>query len=157
MPKYLTMVNNFQVASDETIHAAIVELRRLTEVFGHRRRKIAASCGITEQQWSVLEEIATEHFMPSMFARERESSAAAVSKVLRQLLDKGLVSVSVSEQDGRQRNYELTAVGRDVMKSLRRLRKRAIEAIWCELDPARVSEFTHFGRMLAERMEAYED
>lgn len=142
---------------EAAIHGAIEELRRLTDVFQERRRRLATSCGITEQQWRVLEEIATEHFMPSMFARERESSAAAVSKVLRQLLDKGLVSVSVSPEDGRQRQYELTAAGKAVMKELRRRRKRAIAEIWCDLAPESIDAFTRFGRTLAERMEAYQE
>lgn len=142
---------------EDAIHGAIEELRRLTEVFQERRRRLATSCGITEQQWRVLEEVATEHFMPSMFARERDSSAAAVSKVLRQLLDKGLVNVSVSPEDGRQRQYELTAAGKTVMKDLRRRRKRAISKIWCDLGPESIDQFTRFGRILAERMEAYEE
>lgn len=142
---------------EATVHGAIDTLRRLTDVFQQRRRRLASSCGITEQQWRVLEEIATEHFMPSMFARERESSAAAVSKVLRQLLDKDLVSVSVSPDDGRQRHYELTTSGKSIMKDLRRRRKRAIETIWCDFAPDTVEQFIRFGQALAERMEAYQE
>lgn len=152
------MVNNILVAGTEpTVHAAIETLRRLTDIFGQRRRSLAASCGLTEHQWHVLEEIATEHFMPSMFARERESSAAAVSKVLRQLIDKNLISVSVSPADGRQRQYELTSSGKSVMKELRRRRKRAIETLWSAFPPETLDEFTRFGASLAERMEAYEE
>jgi len=145
------------MAANSTIHEAIGELRRLTEVFGMRRRELASACGITEQQWRVLEQIATEHFMPSMFARERESSPAAVSKVLRQLLEKALISVSVSPEDGRQRNYELTATGREVMRRLRLRRQRAIEAIWRDLDANAVEDFIQFGRTLSERLEAYRE
>jgi len=142
---------------DETIHAAIVELRRLTEVFGHRRRELAHACGITEQQWRILEEIASEHFIPSMFAREAESSPAAVSKVLRQLLEKSLVTVSVSPDDGRQRTYELTESGHEVMRELRRRRQRAIVAIWREFDGTTLDDFIQFGRTLSERLEAYRE
>src|SRR5688572_9901830 len=108
-------------------HAAIDTLRRLSEVFRQRRQQLAASVGLTEQQWSVLEEISTEHFMPSMFARQRESTAAAVSKILRQLLDKELVVVSLSAEDGRQRHYELTDAGRRSLGRLRAERERAID------------------------------
>jgi len=93
------------------VHRAIGQLQRLTELFGKRRVQLATGVGLTEQQWRVLEEIATEHFMPSMFARGRRSTAAAVSRIIRQLLDKQLVSVSVSRTDGRQRRYVLTAKG----------------------------------------------
>ena len=95
-------------ASTAEIHAAIACLGRLTEVFERRRQELAASVGLTEQQWSVLDEIEQEHFMPSLFARRRDSSAAAVSKILRQLQDKELVVVSLRSGDARQRHYELS-------------------------------------------------
>ena len=94
------------------VHDAVECLGRLTEVFRQRRQQLAASVGLTEQQWSVLDEIEQADFMPSMFARQRESSPAAVSKILRQLQDKELVVVSLSSSDGRQRNYELSAEGK---------------------------------------------
>ncbi len=74
--------------SGERIHEAIGHLGRLSELFQKRRVQLAESVGLTEHQWGVLEEIALDHFMPSMFARQRESSAAAVSKTLRQLLSR---------------------------------------------------------------------
>jgi len=48
---------------------------------------------LSDQQLGRFGEISSEHFMPSLFAKQRESSAAAVSKILRQLLGKDLVSV----------------------------------------------------------------
>jgi DNA-binding MarR family transcriptional regulator len=111
--------------------------------------------GLTEQQWGVLEEISTEHFMPSMFAKERESSAAAVSKILRQLNDKGLILVSISESDGRQRKYELTPQGEHVMAALRRHREQAIRDVWLPLDRQEVRRFIHFGTRLVAELEAY--
>ena len=41
--------------------------------------------------------------MPSLFARHRDSSPPAVSRIIRQLLRKRLITVSVSATDGRQR------------------------------------------------------
>ncbi|MFN8545317.1 MAG: MarR family winged helix-turn-helix transcriptional regulator [Candidatus Binatia bacterium] len=137
------------------VHAAIGELQRLTDLFRERRAQLARSVGLTEQQWQVLEEIATEHFMPSMFARARDSSAAAVSRTLRQLLDKGLVAVSVSPDDGRHRRYVLTPRGARTMERLRERRREAIEAIWMALDPAALRTFTHVSREIAGRIEAY--
>jgi DNA-binding MarR family transcriptional regulator len=136
-------------------HAAIECLRRLSDVFRQRRQQLASSVGLTEQQWSVLEEISTEHFMPSMFARQRESTAAAVSKILRQLIDKGLIVVSLSAEDGRQRHYELTEAGRRDLVRLRAERERAIEGVWRQLEPEAVREFTRFGNLLTARLEAY--
>src|SRR5512139_1520177 len=107
-------------------HQAIACLRRLADAFRRRREDLALSVGLSDGQWMLLEEIATLHFMPSMFARTRESSAAAVSKALRQLLDKGLVSVGLSKTDGRHRAYLLTAKGKRVLETLRQEREQAI-------------------------------
>jgi len=139
------------------IHEAIACLRRLTDAFRRRREQLALSVGLSDGQWGVLEEIAREHFMPSMFARTRDSSAAAVSKTLRQLLDKGLVSVSLSKDDGRQRAYVLTAKGKRVLDTLRDERELAIEKIWLALDPGQVQSFIAFGTQLSEHLEQYEN
>jgi len=80
---------------------AIACLQLLTDLFAERRQQLARSVGLSDQQWAALEEISSEHFMPSLFARQRESSAAAVSKILRQLLHKDLVSVRLGVRDGR--------------------------------------------------------
>ena len=136
-------------------HAAIACLGRLTEAFALRRQQLAQSVGLSEGQWGVLEEVATQHFMPSMFAKSRESSAAAVSKALRQLLDKGLVSVGLSKADGRHRAYLLTAKGKHVLEILRKEREQAIANIWLPLDAAQVKTFVAFGNALAQELEQY--
>lgn len=139
----------------EDAHAAIECLGRLTELYAERRRQLADSVGLTEQQWGVLEEIATEHFMPSLFARRRESSAAAVSKILRQLVDKGLVVAAIGKDDARQRTFSLTARGRRVMDTLRESRKEAIREVWLALDRDGVRAFTSFAKELIERLDRY--
>lgn len=137
------------------VHDAIACLRRLADGFRRRREQLALSVGLSDGQWSVLEEIAREHFMPSMFAKTRESSAAAVSKTLRQLLDKGLVSVALSKSDGRQRAYGLTVKGKRVLETLRLEREQAIEKIWLTLSPDEVKSFVAFGSQLSDKLEQY--
>lgn len=83
-------------AHTNDVYASVACLQRLATAFQRRREQLARLVALSEQQWAVLEEISTEHFVPSMFARTRASSAAAVSKTLRQLLNKELVSVSLS-------------------------------------------------------------
>jgi DNA-binding MarR family transcriptional regulator len=139
------------------IHEAIACLGRLTEVYGQRRQNLAEQVGLTEQQWSVLDEIETEAFMPSLFARRRESSAAAVSKILRQLQDKELVVVSVRPNDGRQRHYELSALGKQAMARLRALRQDAIDEVWQRFDSTQLKAFTGFGNELLVRLERYSE
>lgn len=143
--------------SIDLVHASIARLQRLSDLFVARREQLARRVGITEQQWRVLEEISTEHFIPSMFARSRDSSAAAVSKVLRQLLDKDLVSVSISESDGRQRAYELSPAGKRAMARLRKLREDAIEEVWLALPRAELARWSELSRELIERIEHHAD
>jgi DNA-binding MarR family transcriptional regulator len=137
------------------VHDAIANLQRLTELFQARRSALATEAGLTEQQWEVLERIATEHFMPSMFARRRDSSAAAVSRLIRQLLDKRLVSASAREHDGRQRQYVLTAKGRRTLEALRGSRQAAIDAIWTTLDHGALTTFARVSAELIRRIEGY--
>lgn len=158
-PKPMTRPRRPDEPSEEEdfqrVREAIHCLQRLSEVFQRRREQLAASVGITEREWRVLDEISNEDFIPSMFARRRESTPAAVSKILRQLIDKGLVSVAVSKVDGRQREYQLTTKGKRLMVRLRKQRERAIEDIWLELDPAAMKSFTRFGLQLAQKLEDY--
>jgi DNA-binding MarR family transcriptional regulator len=142
-------------APTSVVHQAIANLQRLTELFQARRAQLALDAGLTEQQWEVLERIATEHFMPSLFARRRESSAAAVSRLIRQLIDKRLVSASAREHDGRQRAYVLTAKGRRTLAALRADRQGAIDAIWTSLDHRTLRTFTTVSAELVRRIERY--
>jgi DNA-binding MarR family transcriptional regulator len=144
-------MNSAQVAD---VHEAILHLQRLADLFQKRREQLAASVDLTEQQWSVLEEIATEHFMPSMFAKQRQSSAAAVSKTIRQLVNKSLVVVSLASDDARQRHYELTAKGQRVMAELRAARQDAIQRVWMKQDAAELSNFNRFAGKLGDALDA---
>jgi DNA-binding MarR family transcriptional regulator len=156
--KQFTQVNYFEVARKpniEQVHAAIAQLTRLTELFEQRREQLAERAGLSVGQWSLLEEISTEQFMPSMFAKSEDRSRAAVSKVIRQLLDRGLIQVAISAADGRQREYALTADGRATLDRLRAERERAIEAIWTRLDGDALQQFTAFSEDLIGRIERY--
>ena len=137
------------------VHQAIGRLQRLADLFHQRRTQLAQGAGLTEAQWEILERIASEQFMPSLFARHRDSSPPAVSRIIRQLLRKRLITVSVSTTDGRQRRYQLTARGRKTLDALRGLRRRAIDTIWMDLDPRVLAAFTDFSGELITRLEAY--
>lgn len=137
------------------VHAAIACLQQLSDLFQERRHQLAGSVGLTEQQWAVLEEISHEHFMPSLFAKQRSSSAAAVSKILRQLLDKHVVAVRLNQADGRQRQYVLTASGKRKLEQLRAERALAIETVWQSFSRKDLEAFTRFGGQLTERLERY--
>ena len=93
--------------------------------------------------------------MPSMFAKERASSPAAVSKILRRLADKGLIAAELSVQDARKREYRLTDEGKQTMSALRSLREQAIDRIWMGLDEVSLLRFCDFGAELIASIESY--
>ena len=142
-------------ATDDSILGAISALQRLSDLFEQRREQLARSVGLTVQQWHLLEEITDEHFMPSMFAKRRESSAAAVSKIIRQLLDKTLITVAIDQHDGRLRRYHLTPAGQKLMHQLRKNRQEAIDAIWAGFTPEQLDNFQNFALELSNRLEHF--
>jgi DNA-binding MarR family transcriptional regulator len=137
------------------IHRAIDALKRLSEAFALRRRQLAQDAELTLAQWQLLEEVAGDGFMPSMFARRRDCTPAAVSRGLRGLLDAGLVEARIAAADGRQREYRLTAHGRSVLKRLRRQREDAIQTVWRRFDAAELDAFVRFATALSESLESY--
>lgn len=137
------------------IEAAIEGLGRLADLFQQRRAQLARGAGLTVQQWRVLEEIPSQHFLPSLFARKRSCTPAAVSKILRQLLGKGLIHAAISRADGRQRRYQLTGEGQRVIEQLRDDRRHAIRAIWSDFPSSELSRFARFARELGDRMEGF--
>jgi YD repeat-containing protein len=143
--------------SPRSLPAAIEGLSRLADVFEQRRQQIAREVGLTDAQWRLLEEIGREDFMPSLFARRRRVSPAAVSRTLRQLQDAGLVRAAIAEADGRQRAYSLTAAGRRLSKRTTESRRRALDAVWGDLPEAEIAGFARFSAHLAERLERYAD
>ncbi len=138
--------------AQEQALACIEVLGRLTALFIERRRQLAESVGLSDQQWQLLEEIHTEHFMPSLFAARRESSAAAVSKIIRQLTDKGFIVAEIDREDARKRSYHLTDQGREAVAQLRASRQQAIDEVWLRFDESQLEEFKSFGDALAERL-----
>jgi len=140
----------------EPLRAALEAVQRLSDAFARRRSQVARGAGLTEAQWRVLEQIAAENFMPSLFARRQEQTPAAVSKLIRQLLDRELILVSISAGDARQRHYALSAKGRQTMEIVRQDRQRAVERIWSGLETRALDAFAGFADDLASRMEAHE-
>ncbi len=141
----------------KAVHHAIAVLQRLSDLFAERREQIARQNGLTVSQWRVLEEVATEHFMPSLFARRRSVTPAAVSKLVRSLLDRGLIQASIAEGDRRQRRYVLSREGRQTLERVRQARQTAIDKVWADLTVAELRGFALFGEKLGTRLEAYLD
>lgn len=138
------------------IEATIEALQGLVEVFEDRREALARSAGLSPTQWQVLEQVGRDDFMPSLFARRREVSAAAVSRTLRQLLDARLVDVQISPRDARQRLYRVTEKGRKALREVHEERQRAIDAVWTALSDADLKRFEKLAHGLTERLRAYE-
>jgi DNA-binding MarR family transcriptional regulator len=142
-------------APSPSVQRAIEGLQRLAGLFAERRRQLAREAGVSEGEWQLLEEIAGESFMPSLFARRRRVSPAAVSRTLRQLKERGCVRAAIDGSDARQRSYRLTREGRRVLERLRASRARAIAAIWAPLPASELERFGRFAATLALRLETY--
>ncbi|MCP5042210.1 MAG: MarR family transcriptional regulator [bacterium] len=138
----------------DAIHRAIEVLQRLSDLTSERREQIARGAGLSVPQWRILEEIATEHFMPSLFAQRRAVTPAAVSKLVRGLLERGMIRGSIAEGDRRFRRYELTTAGRKTLDRVRTTRQEAIDEIWADLPVAELRSFARFGEKLGDRLEA---
>jgi DNA-binding MarR family transcriptional regulator len=130
-------------------------LGNLAALFEERRRQLAESVGLTVQQWEVLEQVQHEHFMPSLFAQKRASSAAAVSKILRQLTDKSLIIAHVSDKDARQRDYEVTKIGQELLGLVREQRRHAIDEVWLKLSHEQLDQFYEVGGELVSRLDSF--
>ncbi len=138
------------------IDETIASLQGLVEIFEDRREALARSVGLSPTQWQVLEQVGRDDFMPSLFARRRDVSAAAVSRTLRQLLDLRLVDVQISPRDARQRLYRVTEKGRKALDEVHAERARAISAVWETLSDADLTRFGRLARALTERLHEYE-
>ena len=139
----------------DAVLQAIERLQHLAALFSKRRAQLAKQAGLTEAQWRVLEGVATEHFIPSMFADGLDNTRGAVSKILRQLLDKKLIKASISVEDGRQRKYRLTARGTRTTETLRTSREKAIREIWSDLPLKDLTAFNRLCDGLIERLRDY--
>jgi DNA-binding MarR family transcriptional regulator len=137
------------------VRRAIASLQKLADLLAERRAQLAAEAELSEAQWRLLEEIAEPGFLPSLFARRTDVTPAAVSKVLRQLLEKDLVAVSISLADARQRDYRPTARGHRALARIEAARRDAVRTIWSALAPSDVSRFADLSEALAVRLESY--
>lgn len=93
--------------------------------------------------------------MPSMFARRRDCSPAAISRGLRELRDAGLVEASIAAEDGRQRVYRLTSRGRAALRRMQRQRERAVEAVWTRFSARELRSFVRFADQLSASLSHY--
>jgi DNA-binding MarR family transcriptional regulator len=79
----------------------------------------------------------------------------AVSRTLRQLLERELVRSEIGPQDGRQRHYELTRKGRKVLEDVAAARAAAVEEVWRAIPRSDLKVFSRVSGDLAERLEDY--
>lgn len=145
------------MASRQASLEAIDALMRLSDGVERRRRQLARGAGLTNAQWRVLEEIGQDDFLPSLFARGRRLQAAAVSRTVRELLDRNWIRAAEAAGDRRKREYQLTARGRQVLARLARGRERALVAVWDVLPPEELAVFTRLAVQLVDRLEVHHE
>ena len=127
----------------------------LAEIFERRREVLARDAGITIEQWRVLEEISTEHFIPvDVRAQPRQLGRCGFENTA-PTARRGLVSAAIGRDDRRNRSYKLTAKGHRTLAELRASRQAAIEAIWTGFSRDELAAFSTFAIKLSDRIERY--
>lgn len=66
----------------------------------------------------VVRSLVKKDMIPTEIAQDSGIKANHISKVLRELKDKGIV-VCTNEEDKKYRNYQLTSLGREIAQNLK--------------------------------------
>lgn len=130
------------VAVEESIVLALFDLANLLV---RRGDALAATAGLTTQQWLVLLQIAgdpnfreptgaTGAPLPSEIARARGVTRATVSSVVAALKRRGLVREQVDADDARRRRLAVTPAGHEAIERIQPLRRAANRRLLAGLD-----------------------
>lgn len=81
-------------------------------------RPILRSAGVTDQQWRVLRVLGDEGDLdPSTLAACAILHAPSVTRILKELLERGLIERDADEEDGRRSIVRLTSSGFELVQS----------------------------------------
>jgi DNA-binding MarR family transcriptional regulator len=125
--------------------AIVLALFDLANQLVRRGDALAATAGLTTQQWLVLLQISGDpNFrdpagqagapLPSEIARARGVTRATVSAVIAALKRRGLIQEQVDDADGRRRRLAVTAAGHAVIEQIQPLRRAANRRLLAGLD-----------------------
>ncbi|MCT1829757.1 MarR family transcriptional regulator [Brevibacterium luteolum] len=94
-------------------------LLRVREAFMVRIRPLLADAGITEAQWRTLRVLYRHNKLDfGELADAAFVQRASLTRIIKQLADRSSVTRTINQQDQRQVDIELTAMGRELVDSL---------------------------------------
>lgn len=95
---------------------SLIALRRILRKSERYSRELARAAGLTAVQFRVLQIVAEKGVCtPKDISVRMRVSQATVTSLLHKLVDQGMVLMERSTTDGRQKNIELTAKGREAI------------------------------------------
>lgn len=148
----------------------ILALFDLSNHLQRRGERLAATAGLTTQQWLVLLQIAGDPNFPesargaddrvlaSDIARVRGVSRATISAVISVLKRQGLIQEEPDPEDRRRRYLALTTAGSNAIKAVEPDRRLANQRLLAQLDQAeRKRLLSYLERCLGVLWEVHED
>lgn len=144
-----------QAAPEESVVLAIFDLANHLQ---RRGEAIAASAGLTTQQWLVLLQIAGDPNFPEVahdaehrvlasdIARVRGVSRATISAVIAALRGRGLIEETADPEDRRRRYLTITAAGAAMIEQLDPHRRAANRRLFTGFTRGERSQFLELVR-----------
>lgn len=113
---------------------SLIALRRILRKSERYSRELAQAAGLTAVQFRVLQIIAEMRgCTPKDISLRMRVSQATVTSLIHKLVNQGMVLIERSETDGRQKNIQVTARGRQAIErapdALQQLYVRKFEAL----------------------------
>ncbi len=115
--------------TDDEATAALVALRRIVRFLRLADRKAEVACGLSAAQLFVLETLSTSpHISQAELAARTLTDQSSVSTVAAKLVERGLVSRTVSRTDRRRIELALTPLGDRTLAKAPRMPQASIIA-----------------------------
>lgn len=94
------------------------KLSRLSRIMQMRLETGLTKHGLTRMKWCVLSGVALEgHDSPSDLADHIGITRPATSRLLKQMIQEGLIERNLTEDDGRSRKINVTALGEEKLNT----------------------------------------
>ena len=126
-------------------------LSRAARMMQERLEEGLAEHGLTRLKWCILSGVELEgHIAPSDLADHVGVARPVISRILKVMTKDGLITRTLSEDDGRGRRIEVTDLGREKIKLCWPMVERNQQHFAVKLDPHQMAVFDELLRTLME-------
>ena len=120
-------------------------------------RPVLRASNVTEQQWRVLRVLDdVEALDASGIAEQALLYAPTVTRILRELVDRGLVVRRIDANDGRRSIISITQEGHHLVEQTASHTRQLLDAYTKEFGEQRLNDFIEEARMLARALERFQ-